>query len=289
MKFADPSHLKNHALVHASEPRTFSCPVADCQSTFWNMSNLEAHQVVHTKAKPYACSICPMEFGFSGALQFHLKTHTGERQYICSENGCTFSAIQKPSLRKHIESFHTEAGIQKRKKKEEHFANWLQSIKLNMERNKSIQFQHSGSDNESCVYLDFYIERRSDGTIFIVEIDEDQHTWYAASCESMRPFKVSQALRSSNGIDGVKGSELRVVFVRMNPDAYKVGGKTKLGMPRITRYESFKTLYDTLAKPTQPLTVQYMYYDVDAQGVLECSKAEGFVRCLLDVCLPPIV
>lgn len=186
------------------------------------------------------------------------------------------------ALRQHCSAVHTESGVLRQRKREQHFAKWLETMNMTVIRNKSIYFKHLDQDNESCVHLDFYIVR-ADGTVFVVELDEFQHDHrYPASCESMRAFRVRQALEKE-----INGSPM--VFTRLNPDTHRVNGKIQYAVSLEQRYETFKTLYDTLPKPTQPLTVQYMYYDIDAEGVLECSKQEGFVRCLLDVCLPPIV
>lgn len=58
---------------------------------------------------------------------------------------------------------------------------------------------------------------------------------------------------------------------------------------RKTRYERFKTLYETLPKPDRAITVQYMFYNVDANGDLDVASDPEFVHALKDVMLPPIV
>lgn len=77
------------------------------------------------------------------------------------------------------------------------------------------------------------------------------------------------------------------MFVRISPDDFRVDGvKQKVSVK--TRYETFKKFYDTLETPSRGLTVQYMFYDVTADGTLEIETDPEFAQMIKDVMLPPI-
>ena len=54
------------------------------------------------------------------------------------------------------------------------------------------------------------------------------------------------------------------------------------------RYERFKKFYENVPTPERGLTVQYMFYDVTADGALEIETDPEFAPMIKDVMLPPI-
>lgn len=99
-------------------------------------------------------------------------------------------------------------------------------------------------------------------------------------CETVRPFKIVEGLLEEIGTRPV-------IVCRLNPDPFKVDG-VKQKVDRKARYESFKRFYETFPTPDRQLSVQYMFYDTDANGELEIKSDPEFMDCLNDVMLPPI-
>ena len=54
------------------------------------------------------------------------------------------------------------------------------------------------------------------------------------------------------------------------------------------RYATFKKFYENVPTPERGLTVQYMFYDVTADGKLEIETDPEFAQTTKDVMLPPI-
>ncbi|XP_071378917.1 zinc finger protein 721-like [Centroberyx affinis] len=105
-------HNKNQAAgLVSGERRRKSYVCRACGKAFSGLSNLEAHQRVHTGEKPFRCATCGKRFSEAGNLKKHQRVHTGEKPYSCDHCGKRFAWIC--NLRTHQQSA-TGCGLQPR-------------------------------------------------------------------------------------------------------------------------------------------------------------------------------
>lgn len=278
------SNLVTHERTHSGE-RPYKCD--DCESSFTQHSALTIHRRrVHTKEfpykcehcekafscsqdrlnhtrthtgeKPYKCSECDGVFGDSSTLKKHVRTHTGERPYKCSE--CDFAAAVSHNLKTHVRRVHSQEAISRKKveetKIEKLFTEKYPNLFTREYTVKHTCLQIPGKSNSR---LDFLFPMYGKYHV-IVEVDEYQHDSYSQICETSRMNNVVSSFR-------LGGVETPLVFIRYNPHAFKVDGRTR----RTTMVERHQKLVELLERlkmqePGRDVQVCYMFYDVN-EGV----------------------
>ncbi|KAK2909066.1 hypothetical protein Q8A67_004903 [Cirrhinus molitorella] len=78
---------------HIERGRRKSYVCKYCGKAFPGLSNVVAHQRVHTGERPFKCDTCGKLFTEAGNLKKHQRVHTGEKPFICPRCGKRFAWI----------------------------------------------------------------------------------------------------------------------------------------------------------------------------------------------------
>ena len=87
-----------------SAPKKHQCAHLGCAKSFPKPSELARHMRTHTGEKPYVCKTCFTAFRTSGNLATHMRTHTGDKPYVCET--CCEAFSQSGNLATHMRT-HT--------------------------------------------------------------------------------------------------------------------------------------------------------------------------------------
>ncbi|XP_059410371.1 zinc finger and BTB domain-containing protein 49-like isoform X3 [Carassius carassius] len=80
-----PKHMEN------GRRKSYVCKF--CGKAFSGLSNIVAHQRVHTGERPFKCDTCGKLFTEAGNLKKHQRVHTGEKPFVCPRCGKRFAWI----------------------------------------------------------------------------------------------------------------------------------------------------------------------------------------------------
>ncbi|XP_063244703.1 zinc finger protein 543-like [Bacillus rossius redtenbacheri] len=109
--FKQSSQLRNHHVTHvdkklldADMPRWYTsqrCQI--CHKTYSDSKCLKKHmKSVHSKLRPYVCQVCGHASAGKSMLRMHMRQHTGDKPFKCTEGGCDFRTGDHNSLRRHV-------------------------------------------------------------------------------------------------------------------------------------------------------------------------------------------
>lgn len=81
---------------------THKCP--DCGKEYDKSARLQRHMLTHSGEKPFACSWegCALAYSRKDHLQRHMSVHTGERRFVCPKEGCGASFYEQSHWKRHI-------------------------------------------------------------------------------------------------------------------------------------------------------------------------------------------
>lgn len=97
--FTQRQKLVRHLKVH-SRYKPYKCTV--CKKCFSTEDTLNQHLRIHSGEKPYECHICHKRFTIANSLKIHIRTHTGEKPLTCKICGRSFN--ESSNLSKHMKT-----------------------------------------------------------------------------------------------------------------------------------------------------------------------------------------
>jgi hypothetical protein len=98
--FKSKRACQEHERTHIGE-RPYICKVEGCNSTFTRRAELRNHTNRHYNNRPYKCNECGKACVQQSALTQHLRTHSGEKPYICDFDFCGLRFSRQHHLTQH--------------------------------------------------------------------------------------------------------------------------------------------------------------------------------------------
>eukprot|EP00357_Protocruzia_adherens_P024370 CAMPEP_0115009752 /NCGR_PEP_ID=MMETSP0216-20121206/22843_1 /TAXON_ID=223996 /ORGANISM="Protocruzia adherens, Strain Boccale" /LENGTH=177 /DNA_ID=CAMNT_0002377707 /DNA_START=223 /DNA_END=756 /DNA_ORIENTATION=+ len=84
----------------------YKCKI--CSKYMLREYSLRVHLLQHLNIKRFQCDRCQKKFSSRQYLSDHMNTHTGNKPYKCSYEGCDAAFKQRAKLSKHRREFHKD-------------------------------------------------------------------------------------------------------------------------------------------------------------------------------------
>jgi hypothetical protein len=160
------------------------------------------------------------------------------------------------TLLNHMRSSHSGQTKALTKSKELSVYKALRAADITFEYQKHLPFHGCDLQSETkCAYVDFAIS--APWGALLLEVDEDAHSAYPASCDVRRDVDMCASL--------ALGSGHKVVILRYNPDSFKVDGKNVTVAPKERQRRLVEVVQAWLQEdpaPGKQLARFFMYYDM---------------------------
>lgn len=253
------SRIKPHKRdKHGIDTIWYHCSEPNCDYKNKNKHNMTVHKsLVHDINVQW--HYCDQEgCDYKCKLDTHLKRHKSYihdidvQWHYCDFPMCDYKSKQKGNLTVHRKCVHDPKRQLYRKKEEEKISKLLREHDIKFEREVYIKFDCFDS-GKNYAYVDFVIYRK-DCTI-LLEVDEYQHKYgrESVNCDMKRMVHIITSIKCS-------GNNTPVLFLRYNPNSYKVDQKLR----RVKQEDKQAMLIKFLRSycvSEKELEIKYMNYD----------------------------
>jgi hypothetical protein len=207
-------------------------------------------------------------------------THNRKKLYCnqCSPVTCDYPLCEhlssKGSIKQHKKT-HTPEYQQRKKKKEQAFADFLDANNITYQREVVVDYTCVTTAENKRHFVDFVVYFNNQ--VFFIEVDETQHSDKDQSCETSRMLRIVESLT-------IGGNTTNIIFIRFNPDTFKENGKTTR-VPLKERHATILHLIQTIVTD-RPFSVIYKYYNtIDERLVImdDDDFPDVFERYILQI------
>ena len=280
-KTKNNSDLLRHKRNLHENTEIFKCNL--CDFTAKSLSNLKQHKsnIHNIDVKWYYCDLCSHKTKHPGSLKQHKAGihNVNVKWYHCDVEWCLYKAKTNNHIVRHKKRIHSKEGKARQKRQEQRIARLLDSHNIKYEREIQVNFDCFKGKNYA--RIDFTLYKKD--CIILLEVDENQHDnyyFYSVSCDTRRMNDIVTAIRCS-------GNSLPILFIRYNPDAFKVNGITER-VPKIKRESKLIKFIKEYKPSKSELEIKYMYYNtikIDDYKIPEITQDleynEEMVKCVL--------
>jgi EsV-1-7 cysteine-rich motif len=266
-----PTHCKEHATEKMNDVISKLCSIVDCdtQPSYGVELNKPTHCKDHSSSdmkdvKNKRCTVTDCYtlslFGITLKKPTHCKEHATEKMFDVINKRCKTCESTSMNQKYKPNCFYLnpdDPRIRNYKTKEQAFMSPLQGKYPEMILDR--------------IVIGGCSKRRPDGLLrfsthsVVIEIDEDQHVGYESICDNKRTMELFQDLGNRP-----------IVFVRLNPDSYKLAEKRIKGVFSVSKggtmtqnKKEFSRRYDSLLEavksaistvPTKTVSSVKLYY-----------------------------
>jgi len=162
------------------------------------------------------------------------------------------------------------------KKKEERVFKYLKEEKFCFKRELYVPFISLADTDSKFAKIDGVFDYPARNLSIMLEVDERQHESGAANSVNRGNAVARDSKRMNNVTRVIRagGNEAHLLWVRFNPDAYRVDDVLKR-TPWANRAAALTHLINTFEpKPGQTMSIRYMYYNTLNGMPVICSDVE---------------
>lgn len=100
--FATERALKTHGIKCHQEGPPYRCCESNCEKSFASRVTCVSHVRNHTRGTDLLCNECGKAFNNESDFRIHLRGHSGERPFVCTNADCDKAFLSSKDLKNHM-------------------------------------------------------------------------------------------------------------------------------------------------------------------------------------------